>query len=234
MKPQLFKILKVLLVVIILASCDMKSAQDYYAEAIELSGNHKHEEAILKLNKAIEKIPTYRMALIQRGYVKTTWLDDSKSGIEDFEKVLSFDADNTLALYYIGYVYGDQQQHAKAVEYLLKAKETEGVIKNTDINLIGYDENNYDDELLFKVDEGDINYQLGLQYVRLEQFDTAIAMLNKAVAVKTQLQDSYFLLGEAYIAKKDTINACPNFQNSARFGDQEAKRMLRKYCKRIK
>lgn len=215
MKLNSHKILVLLLIMISIVSCDFKSAQTYYKEAVELAGENKSEEAIEKLDIAIKKEPKYRMAIIQRGYIKSEWLTDYKGGIKDFKQVLSFDPDNTLALYYIGYVYGEQQEHKKAVEYLNKAMVTEGVIKSVEINLHIYDGSHYDDEVLFKVDESDINYELGLQYVRLEQFDKAIENLNKSVKAKSHMQDSFFLLGEAYIAKKDTINACSNFKKSA-------------------
>ena len=40
----------------------------------------------------------------------------------------------------------------------------------------------------------------------------------------------YFLLGKAYVGKKDSINACDNFIKSAKLGDKEAREMLKKHC----
>jgi tetratricopeptide (TPR) repeat protein len=207
-------------------SCDSKSAETYYKEAKELSDRTRWEEALPLFDKAIEKYPGFRLALVERGLGKAMWLEKYEEGIKDFEKVLEIDPDNTLALYRIGFVYGDQYQHKKAIEYLLKALETQiirGIPETTT-------EEDYENELLFAVYESDIRYQLGLHHVRIKSFDRAIVYLNACIITKSHLQDSYFLLGEAYLGKEDIVNACKNFNESAKLGDSEALQMLKKYC----
>lgn len=213
-----------------LTSCDLKLDTDYYDHAVTLIENNKREEAILMLDKAIAANPKFRLALIKRGWNKAIWLDNYEDGIADFKKLLTFDPDNTLALYYIGYVYGDQFQHEKAIEYLSKALETEGALKENKIQVKLLLNTDYDKEALFTVKASFIYYERGLQYVRLGEFDKAIADLNKSILEKTNQKDSYFLLGETYLGKKDTVNACVNFKEASKRGDQEAVEMLTKYC----
>ncbi|MBC8756244.1 hypothetical protein H2O64_16330 [Kordia sp. YSTF-M3] len=230
MKTPIHKILIAISLLITATSCDVTSAEDYYDDATELSANFKWEEAILLLDKAIEKKPTFRLALIQRGFGKALWLEDYEGGIEDFKKVLTIDPDNTLALYYIGLTYDDQQQYVKGIEYLSKALLTEGVQKTISIEENLKLDGDYDKESLFTVDVSNIYYERGLAYVRTEKYDKAIVDLRKVVTAGAYLRDSYFLLGEAYLGKKDTINACQNFSESAKLGDEEASKMLTKYC----
>lgn len=225
-KINLFNIFLLIIVLTINISCDSKSAETYYKEAKELCERHKWEEAVVLLDKAIEIKPKFRLALIERGFGKAMWLEKYEEGIKDFEKVLEVDPDNTLALYRIGFVYGDQFQHIKAIEYLLKALETQIIKRIPEATT----EEDYENELLFVVNESDIRYQLGLHHVRIKSFDRAIVYLNTCVITKSHLQDSYFLLGEAYLGKEDIANACKNFNESARLGDSEALQMLKKYC----
>ena len=75
-----------------------------------------------------------------------------------------------------------------------------------------------------------VYFYRGLNYVRIGEFDKAIADLTRLVSKRVYERDSYFLLAEAYLGKKDTLNACENFSKSANFGNQEAKEMLIKYC----
>lgn len=227
MKTHIFKTLIILISILSITSCDFTSAEEYYNEAIKLTRKGKWQEASVFLDKAIEKKPTFKLALIKRGREKAIWLDDYEGGIEDLNKALTIDPNNTLALYYIGYIHGDQQKHKKAIEYQLKALESKNIEQKPSVKDDLYD----DHESLYTVDESTIHYELGLQYVRIEEFDKAILNLHKTVNVKSHLQDSYFLLGEAYLGKKDTISACPNFMKAASLGDQEAKKMLMKYCK---
>jgi tetratricopeptide (TPR) repeat protein len=227
LKTHIHKILIAISLLITFISCDFTSAEEYYNEAIKLTRKGKWKEASVFLDKAIEKKPTFKLALIKRGREKAIWLDDYEGGIEDLNKALTIDPNNTLALYYIGYIHGDQQKHKKAIEYQLKALKSKSIKQKPSVK-----ENLYDDyESLYTVDESTIHYELGLQYVRIEEFDKAIENLHKTVAAKSHLQDAYFLLGEAYIGKKDTISACPNFMKSAKLGDQEAQKMLQTYCK---
>ena len=88
----------------------------------------------------------------------------------------------------------------------------------------------YENELFYAVNESDIRYELGLHHVRIKSFDRAIVYLNACIITKSHLQDSYFLLGEAYLGKEDIANACKNFNESAKLGDLEAIKMLKKYC----
>jgi tetratricopeptide (TPR) repeat protein len=230
LKTHIHKILIAISLLITFISCDFTSAEEYHDEASELVNKGRFEEAIVKFDKAIELAPRFRLALIHRGYYKAFRLNDYQGGIHDFEKVLAFDSDNAAALYYIAAVYGDQSIHEKAIAFYTKTLETNNVqVASTlkfDLSAFG----DYDDESLFMADGSDVYFQRGLHYVRIGEYDKAIEDLTRLVKARVYLNDSYFLIGEAYLGKKDTINACPNFMKSAEFGDQEAKKMLQKYC----
>ncbi len=214
-------------------SCDLKSAETYYDEAIEAFDVGRWEQSIALLDKAIEKKPKFRIALLQRGFCKAFRLDKYEEGISDLKKILAFDPDNALALYYIGVIYGDQSEHAKAIEFLTKTIVTKHISTVSRIKVNSNLFAGYDDESLFKADGCDVYFHRGMHYVRISEFDKAIADLTKLVTASVYERDSYFLLAEAYLGKNDTINACENLSKSANLGDQEATEMLKKYCEKI-
>ena len=54
--------------------------------------------------------------------------------------------------------------------------------------------------------------------------------IDKSLKADNAKRDCYFLLGKAYVGKKDSINACDNFIKSAKLGDKEAREMLKQHC----
>ena len=52
------KLLSIILSLAVLTSCDFKSSEDYHKEANKLEQEEKFKEAILLLDKAIEKDPS--------------------------------------------------------------------------------------------------------------------------------------------------------------------------------
>ena len=92
------------LISILLSSCDFKTAEDYYDLAYQLEEQGKYQEAIVFLDKAIEKKPDLKPALLNRGADKSI-LKDYNGAIRDYELILIYDSDNTLALMNIGNNY---------------------------------------------------------------------------------------------------------------------------------
>ena len=230
------KLIYILIFSVILSSCDFTSAEEYYSQSFEFEENGDLKKAIELLDKAIDKKEKFRPALLNRGYYKTE-LGNLNGGIEDYLKLLKFDQDNTSALFNIGNNFSELDEHEKAIDYYSKALQTEGALKSwassdggaLAIN-INFDLKRFDSDMDYNVLDCEIYFERGLEYLKLEQFDNAISDIEKSLKADNAKRDCYFLLGKAYVGKKDSINACDNFIKSAKLGDKEAREMLKKHC----
>lgn len=219
-----------------MSSCDFTSADEYYNQAFEYEENGNLKKAIELLDKAIDKREKFRPALLNRGYYKTE-LGNLNGGIEDYLKLLKFDPDNTSALFNIANNYSELEEHKKAINYYSKALKTEGALKSwassdggaLAIN-VNFDLKRFDSDMDYNVLDCEIYFERGLEYLKTEQFDNAISDIEKSLKADNAKRDCYFLLGKAYVGKKDSINACENFIKSAKLGDKEAREMLKKHC----
>lgn len=125
----------------------------------------------------------------------------------------------------------------KAIIYYSEALETEGATRSfTDSNggIFGIqknlDFNRFDSDMDYNMHDSEIYFYRGIEYLELEKFDNAISDINKSLKANFAKRDCYFLLGEAYLGKKDSITSCQYFIKSARLGDKEAREMLKKHC----
>ena len=230
------KLIYILIFSVILNSCDFTSANEYYSQAFEYEKTGDLKKAIESLDKAIEKREEFRPALLNRGYYKTE-IGNPKGGIEDYLKLLKFDPDNTSALFNIGNNFSLLEEHEKSIVYYSKALQTEGALKSwassdggaLAIN-INFDLKRFDSDMDYNVLDCEIYFERGMEYLEIEQFDKAISDFNKSIKADNAKKDCYFLLGKAFVGKKDSINACDNFIKSAKLGDKEAREMLKKHC----
>ena len=230
------KLIYILTFSILFISCDFTTADEYYNRALELEKQGKHNQAIALLDKAIEKKPKFRPALLNRGFYKSE-LEKFKEGIKDYNKILEFDPDNTFALFNIGNNYSSLNDSKNAISYYSKALKTKGALKsfaNSDGGAFAlntnFDLKRFDSDRDYSMLDCEIYFERGMEYIETEEFDKAISDLNKSIKADNAKRDCYFLLGKAYVGKNDSINACENFIKSAKLGDKEAREMLKKHC----
>ncbi|MFD0988465.1 tetratricopeptide repeat protein [Mariniflexile jejuense] len=230
------KLIYILIFSFLFISCDFTSADEYYNRAIELDKQGKYNEAIISLDKAIDKKSKFRPALLNRGFYKSK-LEKFEEGIKDYNKILEFDNDNTFALFNIGNNYSSLNDSKNAIAYYSKALQTEGALKSFASSDGGafalntnFDLKSFDSDRDYSMLDCEIYFERGMEYLEIEQFDKAISDFNKSIKANNAKRDCYFLLGKAFIGKKDSINACENFIKSAKLGDKEAREMLKKHC----
>lgn len=217
-------------------SCDFTTASEYYNRAIDLEKQENYEEAITNLNKAIIKEPKFRPALLNRGNCKSE-IGYFNAAIDDFKLLLAFDPDNTFALFNTGINYSNLKEYDKAIDYYSKALNTKGALialptsNGTYLDMITNSEfKTFDSDMTYYMYDCLIYFERGMEYLAIEEYDKSIYDINKSLRANNAEKDCYFLLGKAYLGKKDSINACQNFIESAKLGDQEAREMLKKYC----
>ena len=99
--------------------------------------------------------------------------NDYDAGISLHERLLEKDPENALALYHLGYAYGQIGDHLKEVSYYERA------ISNG-----------------FKNDR--ILYNLGMAYLDLNDLDKSVGVFRKALEIEPESADIHFGLAMAY------------------------------------
>jgi len=98
---------------------------------------------------------------------------DYQEAVRLHQKILEAEPDNTLALYHLGYAYGQTGDHDREVFFYERAA------------VLGYT-------------EGNIFFNLGMAYGELNRIDEAIESFKKALTLDPDSADSHFGLGLAY------------------------------------
>lgn len=231
------KKLIILILLLIFSGCDFTTAEDYNNQAVELSQKGKYVQAISLLDKAIKKKDNYRPALLNRGKYKEN-IGDLYGAIQDYEKVIEFDSDNTLALCEIAYNWSSLKDHKKAVIFYNKALKTEGAlfsslssngekfVVNTNMEFF----KPFDNDADYNIPDCNIYYNRGIEYLELKEYNKAIEDFRKSLKVGNMVSNSYYYIGKAYLGLNDSIQSCENFIKSAQHGNAQAQKMSEKYC----
>lgn len=223
------KLIVILIISLILHSCDFTTAIEYYNQSIDYQEkkNHKKEQELL--NKALEKDPKLRPALFNHG-ANNADFGNYDDAIKDYQKIINFDPDNTLVLMAIGNNYKRLEKYDAAISYYNKALKTKGAFRTDtiyiELNLI----NEFDKDNEYYVQNCVIEYERGLAYLNSGKYDLAIADFNKTIEADYEKPISYYWIGEAYVGLKDSTNICQSFIKSAKLGVEDAKDKLREYC----
>ena len=216
----------ILLTFIICISCDLKTADDYYNIAFDLEQKGEYKKAIPFLDKAIEKKPKFRPALLNRGADKSA-VEDYKGAISDYEKIIAFDSDNTLTLMNIGNNYKRLKQYDKSIEYYTRALKTKGAIKSSifiDFNINEKREKDTD----YYVQKHEIEFERGISYVYSKKYNLAIKDLKQSIKYNYELPDAFSWIGESYYHLNDTLNARKFLTQASKYGLIDAKELLNK------
>lgn len=217
----------ILLTFIIFISCDLKTADDYYNIAFDLEQNGEYEKAIPFLDKAIEKKPKFRPALINRGADKSE-IGDYNGAIEDYQKIIEFEPNNTLVLMNIGNNYKRLKQYEKSIDFYTKALNTKGAIKSDSTYLIINLPNEWDKDSDYYVRKHDIKYERGISYVYLKKYNLAVKDLEEAVKYVEDFPNAMSWTGESYYHLDDTVNARKYLTVASKYGMLDAKELLEK------
>ena len=208
-KKTMKHVILILTIILLLTSCDFKSAQEYLNEADKLSEQGKYKEAIELLDKAIEKDPKYLGAYINRGADKSA-LKDYKGAIEDYKNVLQIDPKNTLALFNIGNNYKRLDDFKTAVDYYDKAFDTKG----GQTIYLDLTPNDFIDLSEFDVPGHEIHYERGIAYYNIDSLQRAFNDFNAAIQKNYMTAECYFWLGFIYISTGQKDLACENLKKS--------------------
>lgn len=213
--------------ILIFISCDFKSSANYNAEAEKLEQAGKYLEAILLLDKAIERDPKNIYALINRGVDKSI-LEDYKGSIEDYSKIIEIDSNNTLAYLNRGKNKKRLDDYFGAIEDFEKAIKTKGG-ETLYINKV---ENSFiDTGFEFDVAMEEIRFERGIARYNIDSLKLAFEDFNFCLQKNYEKPASLYWRGIIYIAHGMYEEGCTDLKEAQKTGDSDAIEMIGKYCK---
>ncbi len=218
-----------ILCVIHLNSCDFRTPEDYYDLAYDLVELGKYDEAITLLDKGIEKQPNFRPGLLQRGFCNMQ-IENYLGAIKDFKKILSFDKDNTLALYNLGVCHYNLKNYGKSIQNFTLALDTDGSKSNSLIDVELVMNGDVDNDSNYTVYDNEIRFDRASAYFKNNDFKNATIDLKKVLQTGYKLAESNYWLAESYLGLKDTAMACEKFKKSVELGFTESKELRDEVC----
>lgn len=210
-----------------LTSCNFKSSDDYLSDAYKLEQQEKYNDAIILLNKAIEKDPKNIKLLINRGHDKFM-LADYKGAIEDNSFVLEKDSHSGLAFLNRGKSKERLKDYSGAIDDFNKAISTKGgeliYLDKVENSLIetGFE---YD----VKMEE--IKLERGITYYYIDSLRKAFEDLNFSIQKNFALSDSYYFRGIIYLRYDMKKEGCEDLNKAKVLGDPDAQDLIDKHCR---
>jgi tetratricopeptide (TPR) repeat protein len=231
MKKQLsaISLILVFILTLTLTSCGNRLSNYYCSQAEKLESEGKYKEAIVLLDKAVEKNPKNIYAFIHRGIDKSS-IEDHKGAIEDFSKVIEIDANNVLAYLNRGKKKAQLGDYIGAIEDYDKAIKIKGGNGPFYFEMVDnfFIKKNFNYDITME----EVRYERGFAGYNIDSLSLAFYDFNFCVQKNFELPTSYYMLGLIYIAYGDMENAYFALTKSEILGNSEARKMINKYSKK--
>ena len=212
---------------LILTSCNSKLSNYYNSKAEKLEAEGKYKEAIVLLNKAIEKNPQNIYGLMNRGVDKSL-LKDYKGAIEDYSRIIEIDEDNALAYLNRGKNKKRLKDYKGAIEDFDRAIKTKG----GEFLYMDWSENSFvKNRFEFDVKMEEIRFERGFARYDIDSLRTSLTDFNFCIQKNFELSTSYYMVGLIHIAYGNTDKGCKMLIKSKELGDLDAQEMIDEYCK---
>ena len=198
-----------------------------------------YEDSMTFYNKAIDQNPNSDFAYIHRGYLMQAE-GKANNALNDFTKAIEINPEYASAYNNRGVVYAALGQYDKAIaDYSKSLKLKPGNVEAYNNRGLAYsykglfnkaiEDYNVVIEMDPKLAEGYNN--LGMAYGNQGIFDKAIEGFSKAIELKPDYAMAYNNLGLALAAQGKTASACQAFKNAVKYGLNEARENVERYCR---
>lgn len=200
-----------------------------YSKLVERQKNQPDSLMLLEsLKSIIEKNPTCLDAYLTRGDLNLL-LDNYLQAKADFYKALRLDSLNVYALYKLGLIFQDEELYDSSQIVLNKAISTKTrgnfVIDYPNVGAeISTDKNKYD------VLAMELLYRLGVSFYYQKNLSLALRYFNSCIENMYLPGKTYLFRGAVYFELNKVQEACEDFLQAKKYGNDEAVSYLKKYC----
>lgn len=208
-------------------SCDFKSSEDYRKEANELEKVEEYNEAIILLNKAINKNPNNIKALLDRA-VDKSFIEDYNGAIDDYSIVIELDPSNGLAFLNRGKNKNRLKNYNGAISDFDKAISTKG---GEFIYMDKVESSFIETGFEFDAEMEEIRYERGIARYNIGSLKHALEDFNFCIQKNYELPTSHYWRGIIYLSFNMKDEACKNLNTSIELGYVDAKDLADKNCR---
>jgi len=213
-------------------------ARPYSYRGVQYIEQHKYQEAIRDLKKAIELNPRWVDAYSNLGYLSSK-LNDYDQGIVYLNKAIELDSNYASAYNNRAEIYTLEKKYDEALIDYNKAIKIKPNYHSAYSNRgnIFTKQNKFEEALLdlnmaIELDSTYPNAYLnrGCLLNNMMRRKEALVDINKAIQLKNNYAEAYFNRGIVELNMKDKEKACMDLQNAERLGYNIAGDYYKKYC----
>ena len=208
-------------------SCDLKSSAHFNSEAEKLENEGKYEEAILLLDKAIQKDQNNIYALTNRGIDKSI-LEDYVGSMDDHSKIIEIDPDNTLAFFNRGIAKTNLNDYQGAIVDFEKAIETKG---GETLYIDKVENSHIDQGVEFDVEMKKIRFERGLARYHIESPELAFDDFNFCIEENYNKPTSLYMRGIIHLILGMKQEGCIDLKEAHKLGETYALETITQHCK---
>jgi tetratricopeptide (TPR) repeat protein len=217
----------IILSILTFTACDFKSSSDYNREAEKSEREGKYKEAVILLDKAIQKDPENIYALINRGVDKSI-LEDYEGAIADYTRIIEIDPDNALALLNRGKNKKRLEDYQGAIEDFEQAIATKG----GEMIYLDKVENSFTETgFEFDVAMEEIRFERGIARYSIDSLKLAFDDFNFCLDKNYKKAASLYWRGMIYVAYGMNQAGCADLKEALKRGDPDAQAMIDTYCR---
>ena len=217
-----------------------QSAKEAYSQALEMLEAKDYSAAIELLNKAVSEEKDNADYLLKRGEAKYL----SGKGIlaiQDFNKVISIDANNSMAYAFRSAIYVAMKDYKSAIEDCNKALEIDPKNELAYIRMgdsyFSMEDPNYIEAMKsynYAINLNEKNktalHNRGFAKKELKDYHGAIDDFNKAIIIDAEYASAYMNRGICKSLLGDTPGACIDWYLAGEMGEKEAADYIATRC----
>ncbi len=196
-----------------------KTKDDFISASNSLADKQKYKEAIIVLDKAIRKYPTFREAYLNRGLCYEE-LKDYNSAIASYQGLLKIDNKNAAAFYHMGTCKYDQNRFQEAIDHYTSALQTKGYDTSGKSSFIlNWKRNGLNEDGKFDIPGDEIFFQRGLAFYQLDKFNSAYKDFSSCLNNNFRVTDAHYMIALCYYESGNKEKACLELDKAIFFGD---------------
>lgn len=236
----MLKPLQILALLLVATLSFGQSANELYSQALEKMDNAEYADAISLLTDVISEDKNNTDYLLKRGEAKYL----SGKGIlaiQDFNKVISLDASNSMAYAFRSAVYVDLKDYKSAIDDCQKAlkidpKNEIAYIRMADSYFFMENPNyieamkNYNEAINLNEKNKTALHNRGFAKKELKDYRGAIDDFNKAIIIDAEYASAYMNRGICKSLLGDTPGACIDWYLAGELGEAEAQDYIATRC----
>jgi len=213
------------ILLLVLAACDNKSADDLLKEAKTFDSAQNYSKAILLYDKILS-LDINRSDIFLRRAIDKGLTNDVKGEIQDLEEIVKSEKNNVAVLYHLGVAYKSLGHYEKSIEAFSQAIRIKTSEKEEESQETGKLPSNFVSNITLP----NIYFERAITFYKVDSAQKAVNDLSFAISHNYSTKESYYYRALSFLKLKMIENACVDLKKSQQNGMSEIADSIAKYC----